>query len=115
MFNTLKRAMKIKYFSSSLEENKHNIQKTILRQAIGKLNNKSSFPLTLLINDIPITDKLQAAEGFSSYFSKIGIHTSHNVPPSNKRFREYMPPPVRNSMFIEPMVASDVLSIANKQ
>jgi hypothetical protein len=115
-FNKLKRAMKIKYFSNSLEENKHNIKKTwtILRQAIGKLNNKSSFPLTFLINDIAITDKFQAAEGFNSYFSKIGIHTSHNVPSSNKIFRDYMPTPVRNSMFIEPVVPSDVLSVANK-
>jgi hypothetical protein len=108
--------MEIKYFSNSLEENKHNIKKTwtILRQAIGKLNNKSSFPLTFLINDIAITDKFQAAEGFNSYFSKIGIHTSHNVPSSNKIFRDYMPTPVRNSMFIEPVVPSDVLSVANK-
>ena len=60
--------MKIKYFRNSLKENKHNIKKTwtILRQAIGKLNNKSSFPLTFLINDIGITDKFQVAEGFNS-------------------------------------------------
>ena len=116
MFNTLKRAMKIKYFRNSLEENKHNIKKTwtILRQAIGKLSNKSSFPHTFLINDIPVTDTLQAAEGFNRYFSKIGIQTSHNVPPSNKNFRDYLPRPVINSMFIEPVLPSDVFSIANK-
>jgi len=116
MFNKLKRAMKIKYFRDSLEENKNNIKKTwvILKQAIGKINNKSSLPLSFLINDIPVTDKLQAAEGFNSYFSQIGIQTSHSVPPSNKSFRDYMPRPVRNSMFIEPVLPSDVLSITNK-
>ena len=116
MFNKLKRAMKIKYFSNSLEENKNNIKKTwiILRQAIGKLNNKSNFPHTFVINDIPVTNKLQAAEGFNNYFSKIGIQTSQNVPPSNKGFRDYMPRPVLNSMFIEPVLPSDVLSVATK-
>ena len=112
----LKRAMKIKYFRNSLEENKHNIKKTwsILKQAIGKLNNKSSFPHTFLVNDIPITDKLQAAEGFNTYFSKIGEQTSESVRQSNKSFRDYMPRSVSNSMFIEPVLLSEVLLIANK-
>ena len=46
IFNTLKRAMKIQYYRTSLEENKHNIKKTwtILRQAIGKMSNKANLP-----------------------------------------------------------------------
>ena len=106
MFNKLKRAMKIKYFRNSLEENKHNLKKTqsILKQAIGKLNNKSSFPHTCLVNDVPVTDTLQAAEGFNTYFSKIGEQTSKSVRQSNKSFRDYMPRSVSNSMFIEPVL-----------
>ena len=62
IFNKLKRAMKITYFKISLEENKFNVKKTwaILRQAIGKLNDKSNYPNTFMINDIPVTDKLLA-------------------------------------------------------
>ena len=66
--------MKIKYFRNSLEENKYDIKKTwtILKQAIGKLNIKSSIPQTFLANDIPVTDKPQVAEEINNCFSKIG-------------------------------------------
>jgi len=116
MYNTLKRAMKIRYFHNALDENKHDVKKTwtILRQAIGKINNKSNYPDTFMIHDTPVSDKLQVAESFNIFFSKIGIKTSHNVPHSNKCFSEYMPNSLLNSMFIEPVAPSEVLSIANK-
>ena len=112
MFNRLKRAIKIKYFQNALEENKRNIRKTwsILRKAMGKLNNKTSFPQTFLINEASITDKSQIAEGFNNYFSKIGIQTNHSVPQSTKHFTEYMPRPNIHSMFLEPVAPSDVIS-----
>jgi len=46
MFNRLKRATKINYFQNALDENKQNIRKTwsILRKAMGKLNNRTNFP-----------------------------------------------------------------------
>jgi len=47
---------------------------------MGKLNNKTSFPQTFLINRTLITDKYQIVEGFNNYFSKIGIQTNQNVP-----------------------------------
>ena len=46
MYNKLIRYMKISYFHKAFDENKHDIKKTwsIMRQAIGKINNKSSYP-----------------------------------------------------------------------
>ena len=46
-FNTLKRKMKASYYRQILEEHKHDSKKcwSILKQAIGKLSNKSSPPL----------------------------------------------------------------------
>ena len=40
--------MKIQYYRTSLDENKHNIKKTwtILRQVIGKMSNKANLPHT---------------------------------------------------------------------
>ena len=52
----------------------------MLRKAMGKFNNKTSFSQTFLINGTLITDKCQIAEGFNNYFSKIGIQTDQNVP-----------------------------------
>ena len=76
---------------------------------MGKLNNKTSFPQTFLINGTLITDKCQIAEGFNNQFSKIGIQTNQNVPQSNKHFTEYMPIRNMRSMFLYPVAPSDVL------
>ena len=59
-FNTLKWKRQI------LEEHKHDSTKcwSILKQAIGKLSNKSSFPTEFLINNISGADKKEIAEKF---------------------------------------------------
>ena len=116
IFNRMKRALKNAYFRNSLLENQHNIRKTwsILKEAIGKHNNKTSFPQTFVINEIEVSDKNQIAEGFNNYFSKIGIQTNRNVPQSNRHFSEYMPSPNVHSMFLEPVMPSDILSVCHK-
>ncbi len=108
--------MKITYFETAIEENKFNIKKTwtILRQVIGKLNDKSNYPSTFLINDTPIKDRSHVAESFNNYFVKIGIQTSHNVPRANTGFLEYMPRSIMHSMFLEPVAPSEVLLAASK-
>ena len=70
--------MKIQYYRTSLDENKHNIKKTwaILGQAIGKMSNKANLPRIFLINNEPITDRTKDSEECNIYFSQIGIHTS---------------------------------------
>ena len=74
MYNTLKRKMKIIYYK---DENKFNIKKTwsILKQAIGKLNDKSSYPNSFTINNLSISDKQEAAEGFNNFFLNIAFHS----------------------------------------
>ena len=85
------------FFQNALEENKQNIRKTwsILRKAMGKLNNKTTF----LINGTLITDKGQIAEGFNNYFSKIGIQTNQNVPQSNKLLQNIIDPVAPSDVF----------------
>ena len=73
IYNKLIRYMKISYFYNAFDENKHDIKKTwsIMRQAIGKFNNKSSYPPSFMINETLVTDITQVAEGFNNYFSKL--------------------------------------------
>ena len=109
--------MKKQYYRTSLDENKHNISRkhgTILRQAIGKMSNKANLSHTFLINNEPITYRTKASEEFNMYISQIGMQTSRNVPPTDKSFRDYMPRSILNSIFIEPVSTSDVISVANK-
>ena len=95
MYNKLKRKMKMIYFKTILEENKYNSKRcwSILKQAIGKTNDKSTYPPMFNINEIPISDKNEIAECFNNFFSKIGTQTSNNVPTTNKKFSSCMPPP----------------------
>ena len=108
--------MKIAYFNNKLVENKHNMKKTweTLKQALGKQNDKSSFPGTFLIDTEHVSDKSKIAESFNNYFSNIGISTSQSVPKSNQTFSEYLKKPVANSIFIEPVESSEVLEIVRK-
>jgi len=77
---------------------------------MGKLNNKTSFPQTFLINGTLITDKFQIAEGFNKFISsKIGSQTNQNVPQSNEHFTKYMPRCNMHIMFLDPVAPSDVL------
>ena len=56
IYNKLKRNMKLNYYKNVLNENRFNIKKTwsILRQAMGKTNDKSNYPNSFGIIDILI-------------------------------------------------------------
>ena len=88
------------YLKTVLEENKYNSKRywSILKQAIGKTNGNSTYPLIFNINEIPISDKNEIAERFNNLFSKIGTQTSNDVPITNKKNSSYMPPPQLHSI-----------------
>ena len=52
--------MKLAYFKNMLEQNKNNMKNTwdTLKKAIGKVNNKTSFPQSFIIENNHITDNL---------------------------------------------------------
>ena len=85
------------------------------KKAIGKVNNKTSFPQSsFIIENNHITDKSLIAESFNDYFSNIGKHTSKNVPKSTKQFDDYLLNQNVNSMFLEPINSTKVLDIVKK-
>ena len=110
--------MKLAYFKNMLEQNKNNMKNTwdTLKKAIGKVNNKTSFPQSFIIENNHITDKPLIAESFNDYFSNIGKHTSQNVPKSTKQFHDYLVNQNAhvNSMFLEPINSTHVLDIVKK-
>jgi len=116
LYTKLTRTMKTLYYRTALEENKNNSKKcwSILKQALVKINDKSSYPQTFSINNTSIADKAQIAEGFNHFFSNIGIQTSHNVPKSSKCFSSFMPQPLAHSFFLGPVAPSEVLNVTKK-
>ena len=87
---------------------------SILKEAIGKQNNKTSVATSFSINGINVTDKSQIANSSNDYFSQIGENTSQNVPTSKYNFNHYMPNPVPNSIFIEPIITATTVETTRK-
>ena len=61
-----------------------------------------------------VTNKLEAADGFNDYFSKIGETTSQNVPTTKYNFQDYMPNPVLHGMSLEPVIPSTIIETTLK-
>jgi len=68
VFNKLKRILKISYYKDKLESNKFNMKNTwnILKQAMGKSNDKSNFPQSFKINGESMRDRESISESFNS-------------------------------------------------
>ncbi len=115
-YNRLRREMKKLYYKKILEVNKNNMKNTwkILKDVIGKTNNKSNFPQSFLIDESNVSNKHQIANSFNKYFSSIGKKTSQNVPNANKSFSQYLKNPSLNSIFIEPVDSQYILEVVNK-
>ena len=79
----------------------------MLKYAIGKMNDKS-----FIMNNQTYTDTAEIAEGFNHFFSKLGLHTSHNVPPCKQHFSSYISPPVQQNLFLGQVTPSDVSTSA---
>jgi len=116
LYKRIQRRTKATYYENILQENKHNIKKTwnILKRLIGKTNDKSGLPNTFQVNNTPINDRQETSEAFNNFFSKIGLQTSQNVPKVNKNFKSFMPNPVSKSIFLDPVLPSDIVNITNK-
>ena len=74
IYNKLQKEIRLAYFRQMLDKNENNMKNTwaTLKKALGKLNNKISFPQAFLIENNHITDTSLIAESFNDYFSKIG-------------------------------------------
>jgi hypothetical protein len=110
IFNKLKRRAKITYFKTSIDVNKQNVKQLwkILKQAIGKVNNKANLPRSFLVDNKTVTDEDAIAKSFNNFFSNIGFNISHNVPVSRKSYNKYLPPHNAKSIFLDPVHPMDV-------
>jgi len=77
--------------------------------AIGKRNDKSSFPEEFKINNNSII-----ANNFNEYFADIGPKTNQNTPISEAKFTDYLPAPLTLSMFLDPVDVFRVIETTNK-
>jgi hypothetical protein len=116
IFNKLKGRAKITYFKTSIDVNKQNVKQLwkILKQAIGKVNNKANLPRSFLVDNKTVTDEDAIAKSFNNFFSNIGFNISHNVPVFRKSYDTYLPRHNAKSIFLDPVHPMDVINVARK-
>ena len=115
LYNKLKRHMKLQYYTSVLSNNKTDTKNVVhIKGSCWEKKTKNKCTTSFSINGINVTDKSQIVNSFNEYFSQIGEHTSQNVPTSKYNFKHYMPNPVPNSIFIEPIITATTVETTRK-
>jgi hypothetical protein len=86
IYQRVSRAAKKLYFSSKLEANVNNPKKTweTLNEILGK-NKKSETLDKICKNGVTVTDPVEIANCFNTFFTAVGQQISDSVPPVQKK------------------------------
>ena len=108
------RIEKRKYFTNQLILVKHDIRKTwkIINSAINKHSDKSRIT-KIKCNNVDIHDSEQIADSFNEYFSQIGHNLAKNIPPTQKKFLDFIDQPNPNSLFFVPVHRNEIIDIVH--
>ena len=87
LYNSTLRKSKKSYFESKLHENQKDPKATwkFLNEAINRLSSKSSNIDEVKVNDRVITDPVEIANNFNTFFSSIAKEIGDKIP--NTRYR----------------------------
>lgn len=114
MYNKVIREAKKLYYAQALKENKSNLKKTweILREALRKLNDKSSI-VQLNIDDNIIEDQAVIADEFNKYFTDIAEKIAEEINPTDRPPDDFLHE--QNSEFrMVPAGPQKIIEIVNK-
>ena len=95
---------------STINSNKQ--QWCVINELLGK-KTSIKIPKLPLKNDKEITNYTQLANTFNLYFSNIGCRLAKLIPTTTINHLDYMDPPVDQSLFLEPVVIQEIITIFN--
>ena len=115
--NTYKKtltACKKLYFQNKISDAGKNSRKVwdAINEATNSVSKKGSID-SIKIDDILFSDDLEIANNFNNFFSKIGPKTAEKVHHTNKNFRDFLPTPPLNSLFMQPIDENAIVSTVN--
>ena len=82
----------------------------VLYEALNIKSNNLSKVEKLEINGESKTTATEIANLFNEYFGSIGRKTLSEIESTNCKPEDYLPPPHRDSMFITPIVAQEIVA-----
>jgi len=74
----------------------------IMKEVIGKKNDKSSISDTFLIDGQPVTDSNKITNGFCTFFTNVGRNLANKIPFSKSKYSDYLKNPNPSSLFFTP-------------
>jgi exonuclease III len=95
LYNNLIRVSKKKYFDEKLILHKSDLRKTwqTLREATGKLNDKTGIVESLLLNNVQCNDKSKMADAFNEHFTTMADKIAEKIVPTDR------PPDLNHKIF----------------
>ena len=86
----------------------------MLKRAIGKENNKKNFPQSFNIENKTVSDQDEIANSFNSCFLPILGIKLITMYQSRTNISETIYHPITHSIFLDPLIPADILTIVNK-
>ena len=105
------REAKTLYYQTCFSKFKSDIKKTwaTINDIIRKENNKTNIPKYFLINNTKVSDNLEIANEFNTFFTKIGPTLADSIDaPTNKSYKDYLTVPVNNIFKFHEITTEDV-------
>ena len=116
--NVLVKNAKLKYHKTVFAECNDNLKQTWknIRNLISSNKTKTSSP-SLISGGNQITNPVEVARTFSSYFSNVAVNIDNSIPIVNQSPLSYVHPNIFSSLFLYPVSASEckniILSLKN--
>ncbi len=111
-YNKAVRRSKINNYHSQIKSAGRDSKKIwkVIKNVIG-LSKESSLVEFVEVDNQRIYGASNIANSFNQYFSKLGENLTPKIPTTNHSFREFLPPPMANSIFIEPLTPVSVFNL----
>lgn len=115
LYNKVLRKGKQLYFQRKIQESGNNSKKlwTVINEATNSNKSKTSNVESILVNDILVMDEQIIADSFNDFFSQVGAKTTKNVPSTSSSFKDFLPPPCAQSLFLYPVVENQIIETLN--
>lgn len=113
MIVTLCRQSKVNYYKRFFNQYSNNMRKTWdgIRSIVCTKPFRCPTPSSIRIGDTLITDPLDIANNFNNFFTSIADSIRDSIPPTSKRYSNYLKNSNRNSIFLSPVVKEEVVKI----
>ena len=83
----------------------------VIRNIIGLKKGEQKQVEYVEVDNVRVYGASNIANSFNKYFSSLGEQLTPNIPSTNYSFRDFLPPPMAHSVFVEPLTPVSVYNL----